>query len=100
MHILIESQIKNTRAFPNNRSTSPETANWHVAEQPALLFKEDSKYPDKFQLTLSFSTNESDANKVQPFKPGIYDLSDEAFTVNNNNQLVVNATKLIERKAA
>ena len=41
--------------FPNNKPGAKDGARWFTRSQPCLMFKESSKYPDKFELNLSFS---------------------------------------------
>jgi hypothetical protein len=91
MLISIESPTKSIRSFPNK---NVENAHWYVSEQPALLFKNDSKYPDKFLITLSFSGAEKDALSSTPFPAGDYELADEAFRINRNNGIDLDLSKL------
>jgi len=102
MKILIENASKlPIRSFANkNGDESKGTHQWHIAEQAALIFKDGSKYPDKFTLTLSFSTKESDAINVKPYDVGYYNIPDEAFYVDRNNQLALDLRNIVPAKAA
>jgi hypothetical protein len=91
MYVEIENQQTIDRDFPNKNSPG---SRWYVREQQGLLFKDGSKYPDKFLIPLSFSSDQSEQQKVGGFSPGQYVFSDDAFTLNNNSQIVIDGSKL------
>jgi len=64
--------------FPNNKPAAKEGARWYTRSQPCLMFKEASKYPDKFELNLSFSDNKETQQNATGFAIGRYKLSPEA----------------------
>ena len=45
--MLIEFETNNVTDddFPNNKPGVPEGSRWFTRSQPALMFKDDSKYP-------------------------------------------------------
>lgn len=89
MHIEIENPNKTTRSFTDSNNRT-----WHVAEQDALLFKSDSKYPDKFTLTLSFTQTESDATNAKPHPVGKYIFDESAYYINRRGQCVLEPSRL------
>lgn len=85
MIIEIENAIKSLSQEANNRNPN---APYHVVRQPALMFLEGenaSKYPDKFDLQLHYSTDLNKANSVMAIAVGRYRLKDSAFSVNGFN---------------
>jgi len=95
MIIEIEKEIKELNSFPNKRGDASQgTDTWYTASQPALMFKDGSKYPDKFSINLAFSTKESDSDKAQPHPPGKYQLSEEAFYIDNNGRPACNFSRI------
>lgn len=92
MKLLIEQELKlPIRSFANKNN---KDARWFVAEQSALMFKDGSKYPDKFNINLAFSDSEQVALNVRPFPIGAYQLDDTAFSINRNNGIDVDFSKL------
>lgn len=96
MFIEIENTVTNDRSVTSRRSGEQ----FFIREQKANLFTEASKYPDKFLINVSFTSNESERNASKPINPGRYLLTDDAFYINNNNQLNVNPARLKPLKAA
>ena len=80
--------------FANTKPNAKEGARWFVRKQAALLWKDNSKYPDKFHLILKFTDNPIDQKSISGFAPGKYELSDDAFIFDNRNQLKLDSTKL------
>lgn len=60
---------------------------WYLRKQQILLFKGDSKYPDKGQITLAFSDDENVRNATQTLAKGTYELMDKSFYINKNGDL-------------
>jgi len=97
--LIIEFETKNTvdDDFPNNRADAKPGAKWYVRNQPSLLFKSASKYPDKFLLNLSFSSSENEQKSIGGFTEGRYFLDDEAFFLDprDRNNPACNFSKLV-----
>ena len=91
MHIQFEVSTKTVVSRPNRNNPN---ARWYIAEQPAIMFKEDSKYPDKFDLTLAVSDSEQEANNSQPFAVGSYVITDDSFGLDRNGNPQVDFSKL------
>ncbi len=92
MKITVEKSLKlPVRSFPNKNDP---TARWYIAEQQALMFKDDSKYPDKFNINLAFTSDENEANNAKPFPEGNYQLLDTAFSVDRNGAGTCDFSKL------
>jgi len=81
--------------FPNNKPNAKDGARWYTRSQPCLIFKESSKYPDKFELNLSFSDNKQTQQGASGFAVGRYKLSPEAHGFDNRRRPVCNYTKLL-----
>ena len=94
MHIEFETNQVIDEDFPNKKPEAKEGARWFVRKQAALLWKDNSKYPDKFHLNLKFTDNLTDQQSVSGFAAGKYELSDDAFIFNARNQLIIDSTKL------
>ena len=71
-----------------------EGSRWYTRKQPCLMLKDDSKYPDKFLLTLSFSDSKTDQQAVSAFAVGQYELTDQAHSFDNRRNPVCDYTKL------
>jgi len=91
MYIEFETNETIDNDFPNNKV---EGARWYTRSQSALMFKDGSKYPDKFDLNLVFSSTKADQQSVGGFAPGKYELTEDAFSFDNRRNPVVNFTKL------
>lgn len=91
MKVVIENPTAEVRSFPVKES---ETKRWYVKEQPALLFKDGEKYPEKYNHILAFTQNESEANQAKPLPAGEYSLAEAAYYVNNRNNLATNTQRL------
>ncbi|NQY27806.1 MAG: hypothetical protein HRT92_11630 [Piscirickettsiaceae bacterium] len=91
MHVEFEIASKIVVSRPNRNNPD---ARWYIAEQPALMFKKGSKYPDKFDLTLMVTSDEREANDAKPFALGSYQLTEDAFTLDRNNNPQVDFTKI------
>lgn len=81
--------------FPNNKTGAKEGARWYTRSQPCLIFKESSKYPDKFELNLSFSDNKQTQQSISGFAVGRYKLLPEAHGFDNRRRPVCDYTKLV-----
>ena len=68
--------------FPNKNT---EGARWYVRKQACLMFKDNSKYPDKGLVTLVFADNQNDQKSVAPFSIGKYFVQDNAFSFDSRN---------------
>ena len=53
--------------FPNMKAGAKEGSRWYTRKQPCLMFKDNSKYPDKFLLTLSFSGSKEEQQSAVAF---------------------------------
>jgi hypothetical protein len=91
MHIQIEEQTINSRDFPHQRSS---TGRYYVVSQPALMFKDGQKYPDKFPLDLIFTENKAEADNCKALPPGRYHLSEDAFYIDRNQRPQCNFSRL------
>ena len=80
--------------FPNNKAGAKEGSRWYTRKQPCLMFKDDSKYPDKFLLTLSFSDSKDDQQSVSAFAVGHYELTDQSHSFDNRRNPVCDYTKI------
>ena len=96
MHIKFEEESREVVQRPNRNNTALP---WFIAQQPALLFTDNSKYPDKFFLTLSVSNQQADAVNAKPFPAGDYGLTEQAFRVNRNRSAEVDFTKIVPLKS-
>ena len=72
--------------FSNNKKDAPEGARWYTANQKALLFTGVSRYPDKFDLNLSFSASPSEQRSAVAFPTGRYFLRPSAFSLDMTNR--------------
>lgn len=91
MYLEFESNQTIDNDFPNNKVPG---SRWFTRAQECLLFKEGSKYPDKFELNLAFSNNQQDQQSVSGFAPGRYELTPDAFGFDNRRNPVVDFTKI------
>ena len=80
--------------FPNNKAGAMEGARWYTRKQPCLMFKDNSKYPDKFLMPLVFSGSQQDQQSVSAFAVGRYELTDQAHGFDNRHNPVCDYTKL------
>ncbi len=80
--------------FPNTKSGAKEGSRWYTRKQPCLMFKDNSKYPDKFLLTLVFSSIKDDQQSVSAFAVGQYELTDHAHSFDNRHNPVCDYTKI------
>jgi len=81
MRIEFEKQQRSDTAQLAN-ARNPQQP-YQVVTQPALLWKDGEKYPDKFDFRLYFGTDVNKANAVQPMPPGNYRLKESAFGLDN-----------------
>lgn len=88
-------EIENPTKIQSSFAKKDGTGFWYTSSQEALLFKEGMKYPDKFELQLSFSDSEQDSNNSKPFPAGKYELHESAFYIDNRDHLQINAEKLV-----
>jgi len=80
--------------FPNNKPGSKEGSRWYLRKQPCLMFKDNSKYPDKFLMPLVFSSSKDDQQSVSAFAIGQYELTDDAHSLDNRQNPVCDYTKI------
>ena len=80
--------------FPNNKPGVKEGSRWYTRKQPCLMFKDNSKYPDKFLLTLAFSSIKDDQQSVSAFAVGRYELTDQAHSFDSRHNPVCDYTKI------
>ncbi len=81
--------------FANNKPNAKDGARWYTRSQPCLMFKDSSKYPDKFELGLSFSDSKQIQQGTAGFAVGRYKLSAEAHGFDSRRRPVCDYTKLI-----
>lgn len=80
--------------FPNIKSGAKEGSRWYIRKQPCLMFKDNSKYPDKFLLTLAFSSVKDDQQAFPAFLVGQYELTDQAHGFDSRHNPVCDYTKI------
>jgi len=103
MKLEIESTLIEDKDFAQKNSKNGDR--WFVRSQPMLMFKGDSKYPDKGSITLEFSDNENKRNSASTLPKGEYEIQESAyyFDKNGNMQLSFkpeNLRLLTQSKAA
>ena len=97
MYIKIESELPLDRDFANNKSGAEAGARWYVREQAALMFKDDSSYPDKFNIQLAFAGTKADQQAIAPFHSGDYELTDQSFGFDSRGNPTVDFTQIRPR---
>ena len=80
--------------FPNNKAGAKEGSRWYTRKQPCLMFKDNSKYPDKFLMPLVFSGSKEDQQSIPAFAVGRYELTDQAHGFDNRHNPVCDYTKI------
>jgi len=80
--------------FANTKAGAKDGARWFTRKQPCLMFKDNSKYPDKFLLTLAFSGSKDDQQAVSAFAVGKYELTDQAHGFDNRRNPICDYTKI------
>jgi hypothetical protein len=80
--------------FSNNKPSAKEGSRWYTRKQPCLMFKDNSKYPDKFLLSLVFSSSKEDQQAVSAFAVGQYELTDQAHGFDNRRNPICDYTKI------
>ena len=75
---------------------------YHIATQPALLFKDADKYPYHFALQLAFTSDEAERDSKSALGLGDYQLIDQAWSIDNfsNVQVTINPQNLKQTKTA
>ena len=58
------------------------------------MFKDNSKYPDKFLMPLVFSSSKTDQQAVSSFAVGQYELTDQAHGFDNRQNQICYYTKI------
>ena len=91
MYLEFENNTPIDNDFPNKKV---EGSRWYTRSQECLLFKDGSKYPDKFELTLIFADNKTDQQSIGCFSPGRYELLESAFGFDNRRNPVVDFTQI------
>ena len=89
-----ENNLAIDNDFPNNKPNAPTGARWYTRSQECLIFKHGSKYPDKFELNLVFSSEQNDQKSQSTFSIGKYMLLDSAFGFDNRRNPVVDFTQI------
>ena len=106
MIIEFENNTPIDEDFPNKNL---EGGRWYVRKQACLMFKDNSKYPDKGLITLVFADNKQDQQSVGCFSPGRYELLDSAYSFDSRNydaptcdftQIKPVAVKSVQQKAS
>lgn len=88
MYIEIE-----TEDLLGNQITARATGKvFHTVEQPALMFTDNSRYPQHFHIRHAFTENKGDADKVKPLSRGRYQLTDQAFSIDRFKTVTINIT--------
>ena len=90
MYLEIETDETFTDDFPKKE----QSGRWYIKRQPALMHVDYSKYPLQFDLTLSFSDDPEEGNKVSAIAKGKYMLNDRAYSFDRNGRVQVDMTKL------
>jgi len=80
--------------FANSKAGAKDGARWYTRKQPCLMFKDNSKYPDKFLLPLVFSGVKEDQQAISAFPVGQYELTDQAHGFDNRQNPVCDYTKI------
>ena len=80
--------------FPNTKPGAKESSRWYTRKQPCLMFKDNSKYPDKFLMPLVFSSSKEEQQSVAAFAVGQYELTDQAHGFDNRHNPVCYYTKI------
>lgn len=91
MYLEFETNQTKDNDFPNNKRPGER---YYTRTQECLLFKGSSKYPDKFDLNISFSSSREEQQSVSGFAPGRYELSEDSFGFDNRRNPVVDFTKI------
>jgi len=91
MILEFENNLPIDNDFPNKKI---EGKRWYTRSQDCLMFKEGSKYPDKFELNLVFADNQADQQSVGCFTVGRYELLDSAHGFDNRRNPTCDYTKI------
>jgi len=88
MQIEIENEAINITTI-----TSRKTGGiFYVAEQNALAFKDDSKYPEHFTIRHCFTEDKREAEEARPLSKGRYQLRDSAYSIDRFKNLTVDVS--------
>lgn len=86
---MIKLQIESTeiidKDFPKKGAVIE--GRWYIRNQPILLFKSGSKYPDKGYITLAFTDIENERNTAETLQKGDYELIDDAYYFDRNGNM-------------
>jgi len=87
MHIEIETLdlLENTINAKNGKT-------YYSLEQPALLFKSDSKFPFHFRLRHAFTEDRNELKTISSLAVGKYGIKESAFKVNRFGDLELTVT--------
>jgi hypothetical protein len=83
MYIEIETNEHQDRDAPSRKTGEM----FYFREQKALIFKDGSKYPEHFSLSLALSRSAEERNSVGAVAPGKYSVSEDAFRVDRFGRL-------------
>lgn len=88
MYIEIE-----TEDLLSNQINSQKTGKtYFTCEQPALMFTDDSKYPEHFNIRHVFSENKKDADSCGSLAKGRYQIKDNAYSIDRFRSVVISIT--------
>lgn len=76
-HIEIETEDMTADSLTSRKNG----VTYFTAEQPALLFTDQSRYPLQFKLRLAFTESKDERDKVGSIAKGKYQIADSAFVV-------------------
>ncbi len=89
-----ENNISIDNDFPNTKINAKEGSRWYTRCQECLLFKDGTRYPDKFQLTLVFSSEKNDQQSQSTFPIGKYILLDSSFGFDNRRKPICDFSQI------
>jgi len=81
-------QIETTKIDDVDFPKKDGSGRWFKRSQQFLLFKDGENYPDKGELTLSFSDNRENRDSVQTLAKGTYEIDfDKAMYIDKSGNL-------------
>ena len=88
MKLIIESTEIKDKDFPKKGTN--DGSRWYIREQPILLFKDDSRYPDKGFIALSFTDDKLIRDSSSTLAKGEYEIKDDGFYFDKNGNMQLN----------
>lgn len=85
-------EIETEDLIPNQITARATGKVFHTVEQPALMFTDNSRYPQHFHIRHAFTENKSEADSVRPLAKGRYQLSDSAYSIDRFKTVSINIT--------